>query len=253
MRYVLGEYAAAHFGDIPDRKQREHAAETDLVHLFFGRRNDGLFIEVGANEPCRHSQTWSLEQAGWHGLLIEPSPSLCEQLRNQRRRSRVLEVACGAPGAPPRARFHLAENPLHSSLATGRTDFAPKIDRSIEVDVKTLDQIIKETDTHDIDFISIDVEGLQYEVLQGLTLTTHRPRLLLVEDHLTGYRTHRWISRQGYRLVKRTGLNSWYVPADASFVLTDRSERSALWRKVWLRTPVRGLRAALRTRAGCVH
>lgn len=248
MRYTLGKYAAAQFSEMRDRKQREHAAETDLIHLFFDRCRDGFFVEVGANEPQAHSQTWGLEKAGWYGLLIEPSPALCDQLRRHRPQSKVLEVACGPPGAPSRARFHLAQNPLHSSLDVGRTDFAPKIDRSIEVDVKTLDRIIDETDTGPIDFVSIDVEGLQYEVLQGFTLARHRPRLLLIEDHLTGYRTHRYITGQGYRLVKRTGLNNWYVPVEAPFALTDCRERFALWQKIWLRTPARGLRARLRTR-----
>ena len=80
----------------------------------------------------------------------------------------------------------------------------------------------------------------------GFNLPRHRPQLLLIEDHLTSYRTHLLITRQGYRLVKRTGLNNWYIPRAQAFALSDRGERWALWQKLWLRTPFRAARASWR-------
>ncbi len=65
LSYRLSSYARNKFPDIVNRKEREHAGECDLVHLFFGRAAKGFYIEVGANELKRSSQTWMLEQAGW--------------------------------------------------------------------------------------------------------------------------------------------------------------------------------------------
>jgi FkbM family methyltransferase len=250
MRYDLATHAAARFSRIDNRKLREHAAEVDLVHLYFDRSADGFFIEVGANEPQRFSQTWQLEQAGWSGILIEPTPALCDQLRAQRPRSVVVQAACSAPDRVGRAQFHIADNSLHSTLAEHGVDFNPQVTQTIDVEVTTLDRVLAEHAPPRIDMVSIDVEGDQLAVLRGFDLAQHRPRLLLIEDHLTDLATHRYLKQRRYRLVKRTGLNNWYMPADAPFALTDRAERWALWRKLYLRTWFRGLRARIRRTLG---
>src|SRR5262245_11222193 len=79
--------------------------ESELVWQFFGGRTDGFFVDIGANDPQRGSQTWMLEERGWRGILIEPQAQLCERLRQGRPRSQVFQVACGAPGAPSEMTF----------------------------------------------------------------------------------------------------------------------------------------------------
>ncbi|MCC6579501.1 MAG: FkbM family methyltransferase [Phycisphaeraceae bacterium] len=240
--YELRAFSAKHFPQLADRKQREHAGEQRLKEMFFGDRKDGLYVEVGANDPVRSSQTWHLERQGWKGLLVEPIPDLCEELRRQRPGSRVIEAACGAPDQRGQAAFHVGVDSGQSTLVPGAANTGIDFSRTVTVQVKTLDDILEEAGIDRPDFLSIDVEGLQWQVLQGLTLRRHGPTLLLIEDHLHDLRTHRHLLRHGYRLVKRTGLNNWYVPAGTPFNLTTAGERLKLWRKVWLGTPWRGWR-----------
>lgn len=87
-------------------------------------------------------------------------------------------------------------------------------------------------------------------MLAGFDLPRHRPRLLLIEDHLLDLQTHRAITRVGYRLVKRTGLNNWYIPGDAPFDMSTPGERLALRRKLYLGTMFRRPRRALRRLLG---
>jgi hypothetical protein len=110
------------------------------------------------------------------------------------------------------------------------------------VDCKTLDDILEATKPGQIDFVSIDVEGLQLNVLRGFNLSQYRPGLLLVEDHLVNLQTHRHMCRNGYRLVKRTARNNWYVPEGCAFPFCTALERFLLWKKIWLHTPIRKLR-----------
>ena len=128
-----------------------YQAEDPLKAEFFDLSRGGFFVGVGANDPRHGSQSWSFEQAGWNGILIEPQPDLDDIL-----------VETGAPTS--------------------------------------------------IDFVSIDVEGHEVEILRGFDLARWRPRLLLVEDHVTDLPTHRFLTRAGYRLIQRTGLNGRYVP-----------------------------------------
>ncbi len=242
-----------HFSHLTNRKEREHAAECDLVHLFFSRSPKGYYIEVGANEPKRSSQTWMFEQAGWTGLLIEPNPDLCDLLRAERPKSTVVVAAAAGKADVGRAKFHIAKNNLHSSLSGSHADFNPELLRVIEVDVLTLDSIIESNGSPAIDFLSIDVEGHQLSVLKGIDFKKHPARLIMIEDHLTSYATHLYLKRVGYQLVKRTGLNNWYIPKGESFSLTSPGERWSLFTKLWLRTPFRALRATLRKKFGGAH
>jgi len=192
-----------------------YRAEDQFKAEFFDLSRPGFFVEVGANQPQHDSQTWRFEQAGWTGILVEPQPDLAERLRGARR-ARVVAAACSSPAnAGTRMRLFLS-GPLSSfkrDLAV--TGIVPRA--AIDVPVRTLDNILIEADAPSpIDFVSIDVEGHEVEVLNGFDLTRWRPRLLLIEDHVTNLATHRFLTRAGYRLMRRTGLNGWYVPrADA--------------------------------------
>jgi FkbM family methyltransferase len=217
-----------------------------LVHEYFGNRPAGFFVEVGANEPKRYSQTWHLEQQGWRGVLIEPIPALCQRLRAERPGSTVVQVACSAPERIGTARFNVASNAAHSSLREDDATTGCAVAEVIDVEVTTLDLVLESHCPDVPDFVSIDVEGDQVATLRGFDLARWRPGLVLIEDHLTSYGTHMHMKRAGYRLAKRTGVNSWYIPHDAAFSLTSPAERRALWRKLWLRTVFRAAKAKIR-------
>jgi FkbM family methyltransferase len=216
--------------------------ENELVWQSFDCRKDGFFVEVGANEPRTGSQTWFLEEQGWRGILVEPQSRLCQRLREARPRSAVFQVACGAPGLPREMPFYIADAPSKSSLVRNLIEPGTHYPETEMVKIMTLDEVLLEAGNPRVDFVSIDVEGTQLDVLRGFTLERHRPALLLLEDHLQNLRLHRYLKQSGYRVVKRTGLNNWYVPRERSFKLATPAERLRLWKKMWANTPFRKLR-----------
>lgn len=222
--------------------------EGELVWEFFGRKTDGFFVEVGANDPKNSSQSWFLESQGWRGILVEPLARFTKAIEAARPRSRVFQVACGAPGHPPTADLYVGENSEHSSLQPNLIDADTRYLQKETVRLMTLDELLAEAGHPQLDFISIDVEGLQLEVLKGFDLARHHPALLFVEDHLLNWNTHFHLRRRGYQLVKRTQLNNWYVPAGTAFPFTTVAERIKLWRKLWPGTPLRRFKAWLRKR-----
>ena len=187
-------------------------AEEALKAEFFGAARSGFFVEVGANEPQHGSQTWPLEQIGWTGVLVEPQPDLAAQLR-QSRKARVVAAACSSPENAGGAMTLYLSGP-HSSLQPELAVARSISHGTIDVPTRTLDDILVEAGAPTpIDFVSIDVEGHEVDVLRGFDIVRWRPRLILVEDHVTNLATHRYLSGAGYRLIRRTGLNGWYVPA----------------------------------------
>lgn len=213
--------------------------EARLIATFFGDRK-GYFVEVGANEPRARSQTFHLEQAGWSGVLVEPQPQLAARLRAERS-AQVFAVACSSPENAGRTLpLHVA-GPL-SSLDRARMAPGAAPESVIEVPVRTLDSILEGAGApQGFDFLSIDVEGHELEVLRGFDMARWRPRLILLEDHVADLSKHRYLKRAGYRIVRRYENNGWYVPRDSSYKarLADRRE---ILRKYYLALPFRRLR-----------
>ncbi len=228
--------------------QPSQQEEERQVRAFFADAPAGFFVEVGANHPTRNSQSWHLEQAGWSGVLVEPQPVMAATLAAQRKAA-VFAVACSSP---QRAGHSL---PLHiagpmSSLDRGRMAAGARAEYALMVPVRTLDSILVEAQAPaPIDLLSIDVEGHELDVLRGFDLARWRPRLILLEDHVEDLERHRYLTRAGYRLVRRLGFNGWYVPADAPQrpALADRWE---ILRKYGLALPFRKFRNLSRRMRG---
>lgn len=225
--------------DTPPPESFAQNREDAIAWDYFDHKTSGFFVEVGANHPVRLSQTWFLEQRGWKGILVEPLPSCCRELRARRKNSLIYEAAAGAPEQSGQALLNVAASDAWSHLGGGKN--LAVVDR-IPVAVRTLDAILDESNAPSIDFLSIDTEGTELDVLRGLNLQKHRPALLVVEDHMESLDVFFHLRRHGYRLIHRTPPNNWWVPAGAKSIPTQWSARLALWNLLWFRKPRRRLR-----------
>jgi len=213
--------------------------EQYLVRAFFNGAS-GFFVEVGANDPQKRSQSWHLEQIGWKGILVEPEPELAKRLC-QSRTAAVFAVACSSPENAGRLLPFYIAGPL-SSLDRDAMAPGSQPETVINVPARTLDDILVEAGApQPLDFLSIDVEGHEIEVLRGFDFAHWRPHLILLEDHVSNLRKHRFVKAAGYQLVRRTGLNGWYVPVDAA-IRFDWRDRWRVLRKYYLALPFRILR-----------
>jgi FkbM family methyltransferase len=221
-----------------------HDNETLMVREFFDNKRTGFFVDVGANDPVLGSQTWHLEQAGWNGIVVEPQPDLAARL-SETRKARVFAIACSSPqNAGGTLPLHIAGP--HSSFNPDLMVAGVKPAAPIEVPVRTLDSVLAEAGAPaPIDFLSVDVEGHEIDVLSGFDFARWRPRLILLEDHVVNLTKHRFLQHAGYRLVRRTGLNAWYVPPELAFPL-ELVGRWQMLRKYYLGLPFRILRDFLR-------
>ena len=189
-------------------------AEERLKAEFFGGAPAGYFVDVGANAPKDGSQSWAMESRGWSGVLVEPQPDLADALRRERR-AKVYAVACSTPqNAGKTLTLYLAG--IQSSLKPDFYAAGMRRGGTVDVPIMTLDQVLADAGApRPLDFVSIDVEGHDIEVLDGFDLAAWRPRLLLIEDVVQNLALHRYLTGRGYRWFRRTGINSWYVAADA--------------------------------------
>jgi FkbM family methyltransferase len=158
-------------------------------------KRPGFFIEAGANDGYRQSNTYYLEQIkGWRGLLIEPLPRLAAKCQKTRPRSTVRQCALVGNDLE-RPKISLLDLDL-MSFQKGAYGGNEKEQRRIQlamdaqnlesygqVEVKTsrLSSILDEIGSPPVDFFSLDVESSELDVLSGLDLQRHRPTWILVE------------------------------------------------------------------------
>ena len=219
----------------------EPAVEKQLVQAFFGDRK-GFYVDVGANDPVLDSQSQHLEALGWRGLLIEPDPDCCALLR-QTRTGTVVEMACSSPENAGKQLLLNRAGP-HSTLEERPIALGAVVRSTVAVQCETLDTILhSHAATEQFDLLSIDIEGHELVALSGFSFDVWRPQLVLIEDHVTHWQKHHLMQRNGYQLLMRTGLNSWYVPEDLSYTFSSAA-RFEYFRKYYLGLPLRQFRYA---------
>jgi FkbM family methyltransferase len=220
--------------------------EKAALQTFWGDRT-GAFIEAGANHPVDGSQSYPLAQRGWTGILVEPQQKFHAQLRAQRPEAFIVRAACTATDTGGMLTLHI---PSHDGLATlvPNQDEPDVVYDSVEtVPTRTLDSIVEEWrrvtgSTVPIRLLALDVEGFELEVLKGFTLSIHQPDLVLIEDKLTNLTKHRYLRSQGYKLVRRTSVNNWYIPQTHPAPHRSLGEIVRLYNKVFWGLPFRQMR-----------
>lgn len=218
-------------------------AEDRILAGIFGDRADGYCVEVGANDGRTGSASYLFEKKGWQCLLVEPIPSLVEEIRKHRS-CRV--VNCAASSHEGEATFFVAEHVEAMSTLDLTPHRAAWIRQSggevkeISVRTATLDSLLAEAGFPEIQFITIDVEGHELGVLEGFTLQDYKPRVVIIEDNSVDGNQHvaRHMSERGYVHFRRTGVNEWYAhESDVELVRPDeirRFERTKT-RQRWVR------------------
>jgi FkbM family methyltransferase len=210
--------AACHFAERLDPfvhlSYSQDGEDMILRRLFEGKKR-GFYVDVGAHHPFRFSNTCYFHRQGWKGINIDPNPDAIAAFG--RERPSDINVCVGVSDAGGSLTFHLfnepALNTFDADLAAQRVSLPGyRLLETRAVPVRRLDELLAEylPKEQGIDFLSIDVEGLDLAVLRSGNWSRFRPRILLVEAR---ERTLRAIDQDpigafavaaGYQLVAKT-------------------------------------------------
>ena len=223
-----------------DKKTRE-ATEKQLVREYFDNKKFGFFVDVGANDPTAiMSQSWHLEDLlQWTGVLVEPNPRFLQMCHEKRPASKSFACACIDSEDSAELTLYVPlrdglEMDVHAGIDKNIDDFNYHEYTEIKVPGRTLNSILKEVSADQIDLLSIDVEGAELQVLQGLDIEKYRPKLILLEDKHLYLTKHHYLKRHGYRLIKRTGFNFWYAPKEAKRPYQSIAEKLKIYKRMYI-------------------
>jgi len=183
----------------------------------------GFYIDIGANSPTIDSVTKAFYERGWRGINVEPNPDLHRQLVADRPEDINLDIAVAERAG--RRDMAFAKNTGLSTLDDARwTELADRgmpVDRR-PVDVDTLAALWARhvPPGREVQFLKIDVEGFEGEVLAGANLATQRPWILIVEatrPETTEPSHGEWeelLIGHAYELGYADGINRFYVATE---------------------------------------
>lgn len=178
------------------------------------KRKQGFYVDVGAHHPFRFSNTYLLYKKGWRGINIDAMPGSMALFRRYRPRDINLEAAVAdTPQAMTLFVFaDPAVNTLDAQQAAESIRQGVPLREKRQLHSRRLDDIL---DQHLppatlIDVMSVDVEGLDLQVLKSNDWKRYRPRFLLVErlglpfSALLQDELYLYLQAQGYEFYAKT-------------------------------------------------
>jgi FkbM family methyltransferase len=191
----------------------------------FGAQPDGFYIDIGAGHPVHDNVSFAFYLRGWRGITVEPNPALARLSKAVRPRDYGHQVLVGE--APGEATFYLVEDfhgfstMIETHARAARTGFG-KGSEALTLPVTTLAALCEQHVPAAIDFLKIDVEGAEKEVLFGGDWRRFRPKIVVVEALAPHTLAPAWeafepfLFRHGYRYVWFDTLNRYYLAEEAA-------------------------------------
>jgi FkbM family methyltransferase len=178
-------------------------------------RNAGFYVDVGANDPIKFNNTYRFYKRGWRGINIEPNPNLFAKILKVRKFD--INLNYGVAKTIAQLTFFKV---LPDTLSTFNKEVAYQaqvdgyeIEEALTIEVRPLREILDSLDTKRIDFLSIDVEGLEEEVLLSNNWTKFRPNFIVLEINRNGERLRNILRGERYIEIFNNDTNAIFRDA----------------------------------------
>ncbi|PKN87291.1 MAG: SAM-dependent methyltransferase [Deltaproteobacteria bacterium HGW-Deltaproteobacteria-1] len=157
-----------------------------LSRYFENLKTNGFYVDVGAHHPLRFSNTYKFYKQGWHGINIDAMPGSMDLFNRLRPRDINLEKAVS--DSKQIMTYYAFNEPALNGFSKELTQHRDgqgnnKIIFKKDIETSTLEEILDQymPKGQNIDFLSVDVEGLDFAVLKSNNWVKYSPELILIE------------------------------------------------------------------------
>ena len=217
----------AHIPRVFSLKNSYSQCGEDLIVAFLLDSMDGprarTYLDLGANHPFKLSNTAHFYRQGGRGILVEPDPYLAKVLSRARPKDVVIQKGVHIEGLD-RADFFIMEPPTLNTFSKVEMEryvaMGHALRKTVTVALENVNTILSMSQA--LDFMTIDIEGMDAEVLRAIDWQVHRPTCICVET-LTYEKNNEprkiteiidYMVKQGYMLYADTYINSIFVDMD---------------------------------------
>ncbi len=179
----------------------------DLAALkFFKNKKKGFYVDIGCYHPTHINNTYLLYKKGWNGINIDVSQFSIDLFKFMRPDD--LNYKCAVSETNKKVNLYYQKE--HSQLTsinklTAKKFIKGKLKKKI-INSSSLEEILSwgKYKDYEIDFLDVDVEGADLQVLKGLNFSKRKPKLICVEIHQKNFRKHkiyRFLIKKKYKLI----------------------------------------------------
>lgn len=189
-------------------------------------KNNGVYVDIGACWPVKFSNTYMFYRRGWSGICIDPRPGF--DIEFSVVRPRDVCVNCGLSDSRGKLTYFMFENPVFNSFDSARAmaldnqgrkgAAGRRIIERTEVCIETLQSVLDKnfSASQQIDFVSLDVEGLELPILKSIDFDRNKPIVWVVEqksktvEESLNSEICRFMKAQGYSVGAITNQNIFF-------------------------------------------
>lgn len=197
-------------------KNKEDIIALELLKEYTDRPIDQMkYVDIGANHYKRGNNSYLFYEQGARGILVEADPLLCRKLKKHRSGDKIENVAIGVGGGD--IPFYILSLPTRSSMDKSHVDQSVKeglyIKEIIDIPCKNINDLLDEY-CFEPDYLSIDIEGMDYRVLRMLNFEKFKIKVIVAEQtnelNAKGESMDAYMMQQGYEVYKNCGSNVIY-------------------------------------------
>ena len=196
-----------------------------FINDYFKEKNSGFYIDIGCYHPIKYSNTALLYNRGWKGINIDMNQTSIDLFNILRKRDKNICAAISNTNKKTIQYFDHLFSPINtldknfSSIASKKISFRKHTEKTIQT--YRFNQIIQKYDINikQIDFINIDVEAHDLEVLESIDLSIFNPKIICVEiannqNNIKEKKLRNYLNKYNYELIKIVGLNGFFELRD---------------------------------------
>jgi hypothetical protein len=183
-------------GETPPEESYSQAGEDRIVSFMYSYVNENeamTYLDIGAYHPTSINNTYYFYKRGAKGVLVEPNASICKVLREVRPRDTVLEAGIGIT-AQREADYYMMTEPSWNTFSKEEAEHQEKITNKririkevIKMPLYDINQVIADHFGGQAPlYLSIDAEGIHFEILKSVDFSRFRPKIICIETLVSG-------------------------------------------------------------------
>lgn len=193
--------------------------EESIILDFFGQDSKGMVVDIGAADGIRYSNSrYLISELGWSGILVEPHPTYFDNINElYKDADSVTTINAAVYSEEGEMPFYVYGRDEHAQVSTLSKEFKERVvkvhgdkfeENPTMVSVIRLSTVLQEAGK--VDFLSVDCEGVDMDVIKSNDWDIYRPSLVCVEHSMPKEKLHDYMNSVGYTFLQATQGNTFF-------------------------------------------